>query len=364
LLVLLGSLFPKTSFRYANQSKEMGVMNNRSFTLFFTIGFLLLSTVVGANDSSWRTYHTNAAALCRTGDLGEAFQQAKTALNLARAKYGQDHLNTAKSLEQVGEICAGWGRLQQADLFLNAALKVRKKIHGDSHPSVIKLLVCMADCHRLHRDHEKAEKLYRQALDLASGGGWGQSYTAPALEGLARLHSNQSEYSSAEPLYRKAIAIYATGGKYRPSEKSSHARCLVELAEIKCATGDFPQARELYGAALAKYSEVSDPASPMIAYICKRLGDLYALTGAPSVALTYFRRALGAYERTGLPEGPSTASTLAGMANLLKSQGRTAKATDLYNSAVSIYERTGGLNRELATMALSREKIWPSLSRK
>ncbi|MFZ5867362.1 MAG: tetratricopeptide repeat protein [Thermodesulfobacteriota bacterium] len=339
-------------------------MNYRLLTLLFTIGFLLLSTVVRANDSGWRAYHTNAAALSRTGDLGEAYQQAKTALNLARTKYGPDHLNTAKSLEQLGEICAGWGRLQQADLFLNGALRLRKKIHGDSHPSVIKLLVRMADCHRLHRDLDKAEKLYRQALDLVTKGSWGECYAGPALEGMARLHSDQGAYSRAEPLYEQAIDIFAKGGKYRPAEKLSHARCLIGLGDVKWAKRELSQAREAYEAALVKYSEVSGHASPMTAYAYKRLADLYALRGVLSVALTYFHRALGAYERTGLPEGAFTAATLAGMADVLKSQGRTAKATECYNSAVAIYERTGGLNRELATTALTKEKIWPSLSQR
>jgi tetratricopeptide (TPR) repeat protein len=332
--------------------------------LLFTevIAALLLSTIVFADDSCWRTCQTEAEELCRTGAWGEAFQRAKLALKLARAQYGPRHLNFAKSLEGLGDICLAWGRSQQAEVFLNEALRIRRRIHGDCHPGVIKLLTMKADNFRMHRKGGQAERLYRQALDLADKGGWGESsHAGPSLEGLAKLLFYQGEYSRAEPLYRKAIAIYKTGEKYRPAEKLCVARCLIGLAEIKRAQKDFDGARELYETSMGKYSEVSGPGSPMIAFIYKRLADLYVDRRMPSLALTNFHRSLGAYERTGLPEGPLTASTLAGIANILKSQGKLARAKVLYNSAEEIYERTGGLDRELATMTLTKGRIWPSI---
>jgi tetratricopeptide (TPR) repeat protein len=344
--------------------KEDGAMRDGIKMFIFTAILLLAATTAGADDSCWLTCHSDAAALCSTGDLGEAFQQAKKGLCLAQEKYGSNHLNTAKSLEQLGEISVGWGRTQQADLYLNKALNIRRKMHGDSHPTVIKLLTEMADSHRIHRNYDRAEKLYGQAIDLSADICMYNSITASALEGSARLYLDQGRYSRAEPLFRKAIDIYTTIEKYQPSMKAPFAKCLVGLAETKWAQGDLPQARKIYKTALRKFLDGSFPVSPMIAYTYKRLGDLSARRGASSVAVSYYNRALGAYEKTCLPEGSFTAATLAGMADLLKSQGKIARATDLYNSAVAIYERTGGLNRELATMALTKGKIWPSFSMK
>lgn len=335
-------------------------MGNRSIIITGTIIFILLSAMSFADDSCWRTCQAEVEALCRKGKWGQALQRGKSALKLARAKNGPSHLNTAKSLEKLGHICRARGKVQDTNVFVDRALTIRSKIHCDCHPSVIRLLTMKADNFRVHRQYDRAEGLYRQALHLADKGGWSESsYAAPSLEGLARLHSDRREYASAEPLYQKAIAIYGTGGKYRPTEKLSEARCLTSLADIKRAKGDFREARQLYEAAVEKYSAVSGPGSPMIAFIYKRLAELHVDRGVPSLALSYFQRALGAYDRTGLPEGPLTAATLVGMANLLKSQGKPARAKDLYSSADTIYERTGGLDRELATMVLSKEKIWP-----
>jgi tetratricopeptide (TPR) repeat protein len=342
-------------------------MCNRSFMFIGTIILLLLSTAAFADDSGWRVCHTQAGALCRTGEWSQAFQQANTALNMAGTKYGQDHLNTAKSLERLGEICVARGRLQQADLIFSKALKIRTKIHGDCHPSVIKLLTIMADHQRLrlHRECDSAEKLYRKALDLADRGHWGESsYAAPALEGLARLYMDRGDYASAEPLYQKAISMYETGGKYRSSEKLGEARNSVCLAEIKRAKKDFPKARELYETALVRYLKVAGPTSPMIAFTYKRLADLYSDWHKPTRALAYYQRSLGAYENTGLPEGPLTAATLAAAANVVKSQGKLTTATGLYEAAQTVYDRNGGLDRELATMALTKARVWPLLSEK
>ena len=331
-------------------------MGNRSLIAVGTIVFLVMSGIGYADGPSWRTCQTQAEALCQKGEWSAAFQRCKSGMNLARANYGPLHLNTAKSLEKLGDICMTWGRLEQADQFLNEALRIRSRLHGDCHPSVIKLLTMTADNFRIHRDYDRAETLYREALHQAGKGGWGESsYAALAMEGLARLHLNRGEYASAEPLYQKAIAIYEVGEQYRPAEKLCLATCLLSLADIKRENRDFRKARELYEAALGKYSVASGPLSPMIALTYQRLADLYVARGMPSLALTYYKRALGAHYRTGLPAGPLNEGTVAGLANLLTSQGKLARGQDFSLSAEAIHKRTGGLDRKLAPQALNKE---------
>jgi len=345
-----------------NRSKQGGnVMSNRSLMFIVTIVFFMLSGLGHADGSCWRTCQNETEALCRDGDWSQAFQRGKEAVKLARKNYGASHLNTAKSLEKLGDICAAWGKLQQSNLFLEEALRIRSGIHGECHPSVIKLLTMMAGNFSLHRENDRAEELYRKALQLADKEIWGQSsYAAPALEGLARLDLNRGQTSSAESLYQRALAAYEMGSKYVPGLSLCEARCLLALADIKREKGDFRNARDLYEDAVHKYASASGPTSPMIALTYKRLADLHADKGMHSLALTYFQRSLGAHERTGLPEGLLTAATLAGMANLLKSKGQHDKAKNLYGNADKIYTRTGGFDRELATMVLTKERIWPA----
>lgn len=340
-------------------------MKKLPLTLSGTIVLLLLAALANAGQLSWQDCYTQASSLCRTGDWSNAYQHAKQAYTKACAEYGQDHLKTAKSLEQLGEICMAFGRMEQADLYLKKAIKISSIIQGKCGPGVVALVTRMADNHGFHRDYAEAEKLYKQALDLAVKGGRSESlHSAPALEGLARLYSDAGNYSSAEALYRQTIAIYDRNKSLTTAEKLSKARCLVNLADIEKARRKFDQAREHYVAAKELYSTAAGPYSPMIAYTYKRVADIYVEKDVPSIALTYFQRALGAYEATGLPEGALTAATLTGLAKLLKSQGKANSADDLYDEAIAIYERTGGLDRELATVSLSRESIWPSFSHK
>lgn len=336
-------------------------MKRKSLTgIGIILFFLLLVGTSFADNTCWRSCQNEAQALSRGGVWDEAFQRSKEALQLARKKYGPSHLNTAKSMETLGDICTASGRLQQSNLYFGEAIKIRSNLHGECHPSVIRLLTMMGDNFRMHRQWDQAEQQYKKALLLAEAGGWGKSSdAAPALEGLARLLSDTGATQSAETLYQKAIAIYELGEKYRPAEKQSEARCLVNLADLKFENKEFSDARDLYEVALTKYLGTAGPTSPMVAYTYKRLADSYARRGMPSVALTYFHRALGAYERTGLPDGPLTAATLVGLANVLKTKGKKDEPKYLYRSADAIYERTGGLDGELATMVLTKERIWP-----
>lgn len=336
-------------------------MEKRSFIGISMFVLCFLASTCFADNSYWRSCQTEAQGLCQSGVLDEALQRGKAALEIARTKYGASHLRTAKSLETLGEICTAAGRLQQSNLYLNAALKIRSSLHGERHPGAIRLLTMMGDNFRMHRQWDQAERLYEKALALADSGGWGQgSDAAPALEGLARLYSDAGQHQKAGIQYQKVISIYELGGKYRPAERCCAARSLLNLADLKFQGKEFSEAKELYEAALTKYLAIAGPSSPMVAYTYKRLADSYARRGMPAVALTYFHKALGAYERTGLPEGPLTAATLIGLANVLKNKGEQDRSKQLYKSADSIYERTGGLDGELATMVLTKERIWPT----
>jgi tetratricopeptide (TPR) repeat protein len=78
---------------------------------------------------------------------------------------------------------------------------------------------------------EQAERLYEQAIDLLSNGGWAEDRSmASALSGLGLHYMRQKRYVRALPLFQRSLAIY------RRSLDENHPTVLAiktGLSEIK-----------------------------------------------------------------------------------------------------------------------------------
>jgi tetratricopeptide (TPR) repeat protein len=325
--------------------------------------FCIFAVSVRADDTCWHRCYDGAACLCTSGDWQDAFQKSKMGLSLAQAKFGSEHMNTAKSFEQLGDICEAWGRFEQGVLFHKKALDVRTKVCGENHPQVIKSLAAIGELHRMLGTYGEAEQCYKKILQISEKGGWGQSSGAvTALEGLGIVYVNQGKPALAEPLFKKALAVYENGRKYRPAEDLGVARNLIHLAGISKDRNDFREAAELYKRAIRTYSSASGPSSPMIAHCWKGLGEVYVQWHKPRRAIKCFKTALGAHAKTGLPEGPMVGATLVGLANVYKTKNQPDKANALYDKAEAIYAKSLGMDWALASRILRHARIWPRVS--
>lgn len=326
-----------------------------------TVVFLgTVAVSVSADGLSWRQSFTRAGDLCGTGQWQLALQAAKIATDAAEVNFGDEHLNTAKSLSLLADICTARGIPAQGVLFLERTLYIRAKLHGPYHPVVVKLLTDLADLHRVHGNAEDTEWFYQKALLNAEKGGWAKSrYSAPAMEGLADLYMDQGGLDRAELLYHKALAIYEFRRKYSPSDDSRIAKILSCLAEINKLRRNFPAAAGLYKRTLAKYTLAEGPDSLKVASVHKRVAELYTAWGRTAQAVPYFKRALATYHRAGQPDSLMVGATMVGLARIYKSQNRSKEAETLYSKAEAIYGRNRGVDKALVSRLVKHTRIWP-----
>jgi len=104
--------------------------------------------------------------LLDAGRYAEAAALAEQAVAEALEK-NPNHRNTAKSLNNLGEVYRNLGRFDEAEPLYHQALAIDEQTIGPEHPD-----------------------------------------TAIDLNNLATLYYNQGRYDEAEPLYRRALAIY------------------------------------------------------------------------------------------------------------------------------------------------------------
>ncbi|CCH93196.1 Similar to tr/Q7NLR0/Q7NLR0 (fragment) [Microcystis aeruginosa PCC 9432] len=131
------------------------------------------------------------------------------------------------------------GRYSEAEPLYNRSLAIIKQQLGDNHPNTATSLNNLALLYRVQGRYSEAEPLYKQALAIRKQQlGDNHPLTAQSLNNLAGLYQSQGRYSEAEPLYKEALAISKQQlGDNHPDTATS----LNNLAVLYQSQDDIPQ---------------------------------------------------------------------------------------------------------------------------
>ncbi|MBE9246697.1 tetratricopeptide repeat protein [Microcystis aeruginosa LEGE 00239] len=280
--------------------------------------------------------------LYQQGKYNEAIPLAEQALAIRKKVLGDNHPNTARSLNNLASLYQNQGRYSEAEPLYKQALAIKKQQLGDNHPSTATSLNNLAELYRVQGRYSEAEPLYQQALAIRRKQlGDNHSDTAESLNNLAALYKSQGRYSEAEPIYKQALAIFKQQlGDNHPSTATS----LNNLAELYRVQGRYSEAEPLYQQALAiRRKQLGDNHSHT-AESLNNLAALYRVQGRYSEAEPLLKQALAIFKKQLGDNHPSTASSLNNLAGLYQSQGRYSEAEPLYKQALAIRKQRLGDN--------------------
>jgi CHAT domain-containing protein/Flp pilus assembly protein TadD len=288
--------------------------------------------------------------LYQQGKYNEAIPLAEQALAIRKKVLGDNHPNTARSLNNLAGLYESQGRYSEAEPLYKQALAIKKQQLGDNHPSTATSLNNLAALYRVQGRYSEAEPLYQQALAIRRKQlGDNHPNTARSLNNLASLYQNQGRYSEAEPLYKQALAIFKQQlGDNHPSTATS----LNNLAELYRVQGRYSEAEPLYQQALAIRRKQLGDNHPLTATSLNNLAALYESQGRYSEAEPIYKQALAIFKQQLGDNHPSTASSLNNLAGLYESQGRYSEAEPLYKQALAISKQRLGDNHPSTAVSL------------
>ncbi|MCO6436716.1 MAG: tetratricopeptide repeat protein [Phycisphaerae bacterium] len=172
--------------------------------------------------------HSEAEALMREGLL------------LQTQRYGRDHPETAKSINDLGAVLVMQGRFDEARPLLEEALELRRKWYGEDHPDTAVAHNNLAALLHELGDYEIARSHYERALAInqESFGTMHQETAANRLN-LAVLLEEIDELASAEPLFRSACeaftSIYSSDHWISANCESRWGACLAKMGQFERA---------------------------------------------------------------------------------------------------------------------------------
>jgi tetratricopeptide (TPR) repeat protein len=175
-------------------------------------------------------------------------------------------------------------RLDEAEQALQEALSLRRKLLGETHPTVAATLNRLGTLYKQQGQHRLAETHYRRAIAM-------RKETVEGGEGLAIMYSNLGDmlyetgnWAGADSLYRAALGVYREEGA--PVARDM-AEVLIGLGRTLVQQSQMPEAESLllegYGMLQASPGDAASANQEAL----KTLVNLYEKWDKPDEASRY-----------------------------------------------------------------------------
>ena len=274
------------------------------------------------------------------------------ALDLLRRSGREASPQTAQLLELLGFLMPYLSRNEDAARYYEQMLALRRRIHGDRHPSVAQALIFIAGTHRRRGDYAAAESLYRESVmrherDI----GPADPRTATAYYHLGDIiRTRGGDSTEAERLYRKGIAIHVAADGPR-SLGPIHG--MTALAELLSARRQYAPAESLARAVVELNRTVFGPRGPGFAGAMDALAEELARQRRFEEAVATKRQALQLWNEAVGPVHAATAGSLEGLASMLVEKGDYVEAESVLVQVIDIRTRLHGPTTALVGLAHS-----------
>jgi len=308
------------------------------------IGALLLHPVAAATQNAQENWHSMNQELVkayRGGRYAEGVKIAEQAYRLALEAFGQAHINTFTSMNNLGGLYQILGRYVEAEPLFEDALALQQKHLGPRHISTLNGMNSLAILYQRQGRYSEAEPLYKEALKLLRVVlNANHRTTLACMNNLASLYQRQGRYSEAEPLFKEALALRSDAlGPRHPDTLSS----MNNLAGLYVSQSRYSKAEILQKKTLSLRRDVLGPRHPSTLTSTNNLAMVYENQGRYSEAEPLYKDTL-AFRRVVLGQRhPETLGSINNLASLYKSQGQYSKAEPLYRKALSLRRANLGL---------------------
>jgi hypothetical protein len=280
------------------------------------------------------------AALLARGRYREAQPLLEKVLAIHRKVLGEEHPDTAQSINNVASTLNSQGKYAAAAEGHRKALAIRRKVLGDENPHTATSYDNLGFSLNGQGLYAAAEESLRKALDIYRKVlGEEHSDTATSYDNLSgNLHA-QGKYAAAEENSRKALAIYRKVlGDEHPDTATSYNNVAYHLN----AQGHYAAAAEGLRKALDIRRKILGEEHPDTAASYANLAVNLDAQGQYAAAEEGLRKALAIYRKVLGDEHPRTAKSYASVAGNLKAQGRYVAAEEGFRKALDICRKLHG----------------------
>jgi tetratricopeptide (TPR) repeat protein len=337
---------------------------------------LALAESLGENDLIIEPVLTQLGAVMQArGTCCEAEQLMQRALNIRRARYGDDSIEAALGKHNLAAVWQQSGRSKDATKLQAEALNTAQHLLDSTDPALVPHLTLAALVERDARNYDHAEELLKQALVLAeSDPGENSRRSMQVSKYLGTVYRAAGRFDDAEHIYQRLLdryqaafgsdsldvantlntlgalrcqrKFYADGrspsinGSMKPDRASLAALQTLSTAELYLGQANLAEEHALQSLSMAKSQASGDHDVLAIAY--NNLSQVYAKQGRAKEAEEAAIRAKDLWIASAGPDSPRVAAALSNLGALYLQERKYKKAEALYTESAALDSKATG----------------------
>ena len=207
-------------------------------------------------------------------------------------------------LEKVADFLYKYAKYEKAITLNRTLLDLREKVLGEEHPDTATSINIMGAIHHIQGNFERALEYYLKALAMREKVlGAEHPDTADSYNNIGVIYKHQGDYEQALEYYLKALGVFE---KVLGVEHPDTADFYNNIGIIYEDQGDYERALEYHFKALAIYEKVLGEEHPDMAISYYKIAIIYEWQGNYETALEYYQKSLAICEKVLGSEHPNT----------------------------------------------------------
>jgi serine/threonine-protein kinase len=246
----------------------------------------------------------------------------------------------ATMLDNVGRAYSALGLYPQAQLLLQRAFDIRRRVNGTQSLDTASTGEALGTVIRLQNQFKEAEPLFRDALAVREKHlGSHDVLVAESLDFLGECLYLQDRLAEAEPLLRRALAIQRSTSNAGAASTENYLALLLER------TGNFPEAAGLLREAVQITEKTIGPDSPDYLISLHDYAGALIDSGNLDEAEATERRVLALREKVSGPNHPDIFYPLNNLGFILLEKGQWREAMPFLQRNLDLCHKLGGDKR-------------------
>ncbi len=278
-------------------------------------------------------------------DKGLGFLERALAMHLQY--HGENHPQTAKAYDDLGQHYYHMGDCDRSIEYLNHGLALRQALLGPDHGEVANSLNNLGLAYDCKGDYDRAVDYYQQSARIYLSNDRSENpFLATLYSNLSSTYHHKGDLDQAVGYGERALAMRL---RWFGEQHSPMAYSYNNLAQLYEDLGDTLTAIRYFERSLAIFRTVLGEDCAEVATVCHNFGVHCAKSGLYAQALEYFHHALDIQLKTVGPDHPFTALTISNIAVCTAALGDITGSLDNEQQALTIRLKTfGAIHPEVA----------------
>ncbi|MGB6943173.1 MAG: CHAT domain-containing tetratricopeptide repeat protein [Bryobacteraceae bacterium] len=297
------------------------------------------AAVAAASDSKQSAHSLDRLGFFQytAGDLKTGEASLRQALEIRKAKIGEDTLDYAESANDLALLCRDTNQFAEGRKLAEQAVSIRSKLLGARDPLVAESLNTLGGILVFQGEYDGAIASMERALAIH------QSQSPPEFSeefgtlciNLAGTYQRVGRYANAETMFEKGLDILRVKpGVNHPAYSAS----LVGYAYLQADLGHYSTAEKLYAEAGKLLREQLGDQHPAYAAFLNNRAALYAQIGNVAMAEADYRKSLELKRKQNGPNALTIGASLRNLARLVYARDRE-EGEKLFQEDVDLYSR-------------------------